>query len=90
MHKWSDVGRMVKTIHELPPNAPSYQHYTMNPGRNLLVAPQAGGISFLHIPPAASQKPVDGWSIPSPPFKALDFAVYPPENIFAVAEYKER
>jgi hypothetical protein len=79
----------MKSVRKLPPNTPSHWLYAVIPGRNLLATWHNDGISFLHIPPVASQKPVDGWSVPPFSFHVFDFAVYPPENILAVAEHKE-
>jgi len=47
------------------------------------------GLDFLYIPPAASGKPIDGWTIPPFPFKVLNFAVYHPENLLGVVEQQE-
>jgi len=49
-----------------------------------------GSLSFLRLPPVASQLPIKRWSIPQFPFNPNAFAVYPPDNILAVAETKER
>ena len=63
----------------------------MTLGRNLVAAPEedADRIHFLHIPPAVSQEPVEGWSIPLP-FETFDCAAYPPEDIVVVVEHKTR
>ena len=47
------------------------------------------GLAFLHIPPVASQKPVESWSVPPLSFDIFDYAAYPPENVLAVAERRE-
>jgi len=47
-------------------------------------------LNFISIPPVASQKPIDVWSIPPFPFQLFDFAVYHPENVLAVSEHDER
>ena len=43
-------------------------------------------LNFIRVPPAASQQPVEMWSIPPFPFKVLDFTAHAPDNLLAVAE----
>lgn len=58
-------------------------------GRNLIAATEeADGIHFLYIPPAASQAPVEGWTIPPFPFEVFDLVAYPSENVLAIAEHR--
>ena len=45
-------------------------------------------LAFLHIPSIKSQKPVEDWSIPPFSFDILGYAVHPPENVLAVAEWR--
>jgi len=52
-------------------------------------SPPDGGLDILSIPPVASGKPIDGWTIPPFPFKVSSFAVYHPENLLAVVERQE-
>jgi len=56
----------------------------------VLVSYLGSGLDFLYIPPVASQKPIDMWSIPPFSFKPINFAVYHPENVLAVAEDNDR
>jgi len=51
---------------------------------------QPGGAKFIRVPPAASQRLVDQWSIPQLPFTALLFTVYSPENLLALVEQRGR
>ena len=51
---------------------------------------RGNGLDVLYIPLAASQKPIDMWSIPQFSFKPFIFTVYRPENILAVGERTER
>ena len=51
---------------------------------------ERNGRTFLRIPPVASQKPVEGWTIPPFAYDVFDYAVYPPGNVLAVAERGEK
>ena len=46
-------------------------------------------VSFLHIPPLASRKAIEGWTLCSFPFQITDYAVYPPEGVIAIAELED-
>ena len=51
---------------------------------------ERNGLTFLRIPPPASQKPVEGWNIPPFAYDIVGYAAYPPENVIAVAERGEK
>ena len=91
--RWSDVGRVVKTIHELPEDLSRIHHSMETPGWNLIgyrsKSTGDGNISFVRIPPVTSQRPIERWNPPLP-FPVKGFAVYPPDNLLVVAEHKER
>jgi len=85
-------GEVVKTTHELPEELSIYKIFTTTPGRNLIAYrnPEEGKLSFLHVPPVTGQRPIEWWSIPPFPFIVDVFAVYPPDNLLAVAEEEEQ
>ena len=88
--KWSDAGRVEKAIHELPEGS-SLGVYPTILGRNLIAlrnTQNVGGLTFLRFPPVTSVSPIERWRIPPLPFELRHFAVYPPDNILAVAEEK--
>jgi len=91
-HKWSKTASVVKSTHKLPPNQSSHWRRAKHHGGNVLAShPTPGrGLDFMYIPPAASQKLIDVWSISPFSFKLFAFAVYPPENVLAVSEHDER
>ena len=62
-------------------------------GGDLLVLnrPYAWGYyHFLRVPSGVSQRPIGGWRLPSFPFNVLGSAVYPPADLFVVAEVVEK
>lgn len=85
---------MVKSTKKLPPSQPLARSWVNAKYLgNGLLAPGSvgpGGLAFLHVPPIASQKPVEGWTIPPFPFEIFGYAVYLPENVLAVAEQGEK
>ena len=91
--KWSDAGSSVRAIHKLPEKISPKIHPTMALGRNLIAlrgTPNVGSLTFLRLPPATSAKPIERWYIPPLPFELNVFAAYPPDNILAVTEAKNR
>jgi len=83
---------MVKVTQELPPSRSagwSAAKYLGN-GHLATNSVERNGLTFLRIPTVASRKPVETWSIPPFAFGIFGYAVYPPENILAVAERGER
>ena len=87
---------MVKSTRELPPLREAlggieyFKHghaaysdgdYNLDPAHDI--------VSFLHIPPLASRKAIEGWTLCSFPFEITDYAVYPPEGVIAIAELDE-
>ena len=90
--KWSYPARVVKTIHELPKELLLQQHFISIPGWSLIAYRniEDGNLSFVHLPPAMSQRPIEWWRIPPLPFSVEVFAVYPPDNLLAVTEEKEQ
>ena len=82
----------MKTIHELPKGLNIGRHFVTTPGWNLITfrSMEDGTLSFLRLPSVTNQKPIEQWSIPPFPFGLKAFAVYPPDNLLAVAEEKEQ
>jgi hypothetical protein len=76
----------------LPPNQSSVWSDAEDFGNGFLVSEKlgGGGFTFLCVSPPASGKPVESWSIPPLAFDILDYAVYPPEDVIAVVEKKEK
>jgi len=87
--KWSDAATVVEGTYKSSPDQPSGCYTAL--GRNILVleSPSGVGLDFLCIPPVASGKPINGWTIPPFPFNVMDFGVYHPENILGVVERQE-
>ena len=89
--KWSGGADMVKRTTKLPPiqslGWDSAEYF--GDGHLATDSVEDDGVTFLHIPPVTSQKPVESWSIPPFPFDVFGYAVYPPENVIAVAEQGE-
>ena len=79
---------MVRSTPELPPSQSADWGKAKNLGNGYLGVHSAGrnGLAFLRIPPVASRKPVEDWSIPPFTFNISGYAAYPPENVLAVAE----
>jgi hypothetical protein len=90
VHRWSGAANVVKSICKLPPNPFSGWKPTMVLSKNILAShsKKDQGLAFLRIPPFATRKAVEGWSIPPFPFKTFDFTAYTPENVLAVAEQR--
>ena len=90
--KWSNAGRVAKTIHELPEELSLEQHLTTTLGWGLIAYcnTEDGSLSFLRPPPVMSQKPIEWWTIPPYPFSLKVFVAYPPDDILVVAEEKEQ
>jgi len=91
VHKWSNAGRAVKSVHELPSGFSQLFGEVL--GRNLLAlvsGSQDDGIIFLRVPSAASQKQIESWSIPPFPFTDMGFTIHLPDKILAVIETLER
>ena len=87
-HKWSNVVKTVKSrTQKLPPSQFSGWNSAKYLGNGHLVSylVERNGPTFLHIPSAASRKPIESWTLPPPPFTVFDYAVYSPENVIAVA-----
>lgn len=95
MRRWSDATGFVKSTHELPPSQCSSGWLTAKySGNGLFVAGSNNDthVAFLLVPPVASQKPIEGWSIPSIslPGRISRREAYLPENVVAVSEGRER
>ena len=88
--KWTAAGRAIKAAHKLPEELIPRWAYTL--GRNLIAFRSIRGdcLGFLRVPPVASRRPIEWWDVPPLPFDVRAFAAYPPDNILAVAEEKER
>jgi len=87
--KWSGAATVVESTYKSSLDQPSGCYTAL--GRNILVldSPPDAGLDFLHIPPVASGKPINGWTIPPFPFNVIDFGVYHPEGILGVVERQE-
>jgi len=83
---------VVKTPLKLPPGQFTCWGDARYLGDGHLATDSAhgNGLTFLRIPPVASGKPVEDWSIPPLTFEILGYAAYPPENVLAVAEQGEK
>jgi len=90
-HKWSNAATIVKSTRKLPPDQSSYWGYFVALGRNMVASdsPPNRGFGFVYIPPVASGKPINGWTIPPFPFKVLCFVAYHPENLLGVVEHQQ-
>lgn len=92
-HKWSDTASFVESTHKLPPN-PCFSgwggaEYSGN-GLFITGSTEDECLALLHVPPVASRKPIENWSIPLFPGWILCHAAYLPGNVVAVAEEKEK
>ena len=89
---WSDEGRPVRTIYELPEGRSLERYFIATLGWGLLAFRNVKDetLSFFRAPPAASHKQAERWMMH--PFNhSLDFfAVYPPDNILVVAQKQEQ
>ena len=89
MRRWSNTASLVKSTHELPSRWRTAEYS----GNGLLVtgSDTDARVSFLLVPPVASQKPIEDWDIPSAslPGRISRRAVYLPENVVAVSEEGE-
>lgn len=90
--KWSNAGRVVDTIREVPEGLIFREHSTtiINDTLVAFLSRGANNLGFFRVPPVTSRKPIEGWKIPPFPFDIKAFAVYPPENILVVAEVTEQ
>ena len=88
MHKWSNAGRAVKSVHKLPPEV--FSHHFVALGGNLLAGRgsqnPASSLTFARVPSAATQKPIEWRSIPPFHFTINGIATHIPDNVLAVAE----
>ncbi|KAF9643424.1 hypothetical protein BDM02DRAFT_3273044 [Thelephora ganbajun] len=91
MHKWTNATSVMRSTYELLPTRSSSWGAAKYSGNGLLVSSSLRHkrLAFLHVPPVASRKSVESWTIPPLPFRIMCYAVYPPENVIAVAESKE-
>ena len=93
-HKWSDAASFVKSILKLPPGRFANLAYHEHLGDGFLVSTsweeKYTALSFLRIPPVASRKPLESWSIPPFSFATMDYAAYLPEDVVAVVERNEK
>jgi len=89
--KWTGGPEVVKSTKELPPGQSVGWYTAEYLGNGYIIRyPVKNGITFLHIPPVASQKPVEGWSIPPFAYDVYGHTTYPPGNVIAVAERREK
>lgn len=90
--RWSNAGRVVKTVYEFPEGVDLHRYYITTLGWGIIPYHNTadGSLSFLRPPPVTSQKPTEWWSIPPFPFSLEFFAAYPPDDLLVVAEEKEQ
>ncbi|KAF9649096.1 hypothetical protein BDM02DRAFT_1994298 [Thelephora ganbajun] len=90
--KWANATSITKSTYELPPTQSSGWDNAKYFGNGLLVSSSSkdNDLAFLHVPPVASRKSVESWTISPLPFTIMCYAAYPPENVIAVAESKEK
>jgi hypothetical protein len=81
----------VKSVHALPREIFSESHTITVLGENFLAshAWQDRILNFVRVPTAASQKPIEWWTLPPFPFRIERFTAHVPDNVLAVAEIKE-
>jgi len=91
-HKWSNAGGTVKIVYELPPELFPQPGAIGVLGGNLLVSWGPDSVAIIRVPSAASQKPIEWWSIPPLPlrFPIKGVAAHPPDTVLAVAEERGR
>ena len=89
-HKWSNAGRVVKRVQELPLGLFSKPHSITALGGGLLAShePDTNCLAFARIPSVVSRKPIEWWSIPPFPFTISGFAAHVPDNVLVVGEIK--
>ena len=77
---------------ELPPGQSFGWGHAEHLGNGYLApySVERNDLTFLYVPPVASQKPVEGWTIPSFAYEIHGYTVYPPGNVIAVAEQVEK
>ena len=88
MHKWSNAGRVMKSVYELPSEAFPDWYLIKRPGGNLLVlycSFLSCRLTVLRVPSAINRKPIEWWEIPPLPFTIKGFGAYAPDNVLAVA-----
>ena len=92
MDKWTGTAKIVKKAVRWVHGVPDWNRITVLGGDLLTFyhSSQPGFAKFMHVPPAASQRPVEWWNIPQLPFEVLYFAVYAPDNLLAVVEQRGR
>lgn len=96
--KWTGttkvVKKVVRRVHEAPVERSRLDwDYGVVLGGDLLgfhSSSRPGCTNFIRVPSAASQRPVERWTIPQLRFAALYFTVYPPENLLALVEQREQ
>ena len=76
----------------MPPNQSSGWGRAEYFGNGLLVSDslEDNGLAFLRVPSVANRKQIEGWTIPLIAFKIFGYTVYPPGNVVAVAEKKDK
>lgn len=90
MYKWSGVASLVlvKSLHKLPPNqcSPGWAdiEYFWD-GHLVSRSTRDTPFTFLYVPPIASRKPIESWSI-QPDSVVWRYTVYPPENLIAIVQ----
>jgi len=82
-YKWSNAGRVVKTIHGLPEKLSLKRHFTRTLGWSLIAYRNKGdgSLSFLRPPPVTSKKPNRGLDV---------FVAYLPNDLLVVAEESQQ
>ncbi|KAF9645019.1 hypothetical protein BDM02DRAFT_3120947 [Thelephora ganbajun] len=88
--KWTNATSITRNIYELPPTHSLGWGSPMYFGNGLLASRSLySDLALLRVPLVASRKSVESWTIPPIPFMVMCYAVYPLENVIAVAESKE-
>ena len=86
----------MKRTHKLPPCQFEFEGLDTSKrlGGGLIVSDSLEedglALNLIRIPSVANQIPIESWSIPLFSFMALRYAVYPPENVIAVAEQSKK
>ena len=88
MHKWSDAGRVVKSVYKFPLEVFSDWHKIKHPGGNLLVVSRGlpdSRLAVVRVPSVVDRKPIEWWEVPPLPFVIQSYDTYPPDDVLAIA-----
>ena len=81
----------MKSDYKLPQEILSDSHAITILGGNILASQNSRDhtVNFVRVPTAASQKPIERWTLPPLPFSTKRFAAHVPDGVLAVTEVKE-